>query len=125
MSTILCLILNLIDIYAYLKISDTNPKYEEAVKISERTNNLREKLANPGINSPPLGSASIPNTSPPTGSAPTPEFLGSLALNTLSPEYKKEGTDWSAIFNPSLKRVLDVDLKHTLNHERHVLTFFN
>lgn len=49
--------------------------------------------------------------------------MDDLALDTLPPEYKKEGTDWFAIFNPSVKRVLDVDLKYTFAHERHVPTF--
>jgi WD40 repeat protein len=33
---------------------------------------------------------------------------------------KKEGSDWFAIFNPNVKRVLDVSLVHTLMHERYV-----
>ena len=33
-------------------------------------------------------------------------------------EYKREGTDWFAIFNPKQKRVLDIQLVHTLMHER-------
>lgn len=32
-------------------------------------------------------------------------------------ELKKEGSDWLAIFNPKVKRVLDVNLVHTLMHE--------
>ena len=35
-------------------------------------------------------------------------------------EYKKEGSDWFALFNPRTKRVLDVSLVHTLMHERFV-----
>ncbi|KZP08187.1 WD40 repeat-like protein [Athelia psychrophila] len=30
---------------------------------------------------------------------------------------KKDGSDWFAIFNPKVKRVLDVSLMHTLTHE--------
>lgn len=43
-------------------------------------------------------------------------------LSELDPEevpkdLKKEGSDWWAIFNPKVKRVLDVNLVHTLMHE--------
>jgi glucose repression regulatory protein TUP1 len=38
----------------------------------------------------------------------------------VPPELKKEGSDWFAIFNPKVKRVLDVSLVHTLMHERYV-----
>jgi len=38
------------------------------------------------------------------------------------PEYKKEGSDWFALFNPGTKRVLDVSLVHTLTHERSVFS---
>ena len=38
----------------------------------------------------------------------------------MPPELKKEGSDWFAIFNPKVKRVLDVSLVHTLMHERYV-----
>ena len=34
--------------------------------------------------------------------------------------HRKEGSDWSVIFNPKVKRVLDVTLVHTLVHERWV-----
>lgn len=32
-------------------------------------------------------------------------------------DLKKEGSDWHAIFNPNVKRTLDVNLVHTLMHE--------
>ena len=37
--------------------------------------------------------------------------------NTISLEHKCEGADWSALFNPKVKRVLDVNLVHILVHE--------
>ncbi|KAL8755844.1 MAG: hypothetical protein Q9199_003356 [Rusavskia elegans] len=43
--------------------------------------------------------------------------LADLELDSLRPEQKREGSDWFAIFNPRIPRVLDVDLKHTLNHD--------
>jgi len=38
---------------------------------------------------------------------------------SVPPELKKEGGDWFAIFNPNAKRALDVNLVHTLHHERY------
>ncbi|KAG6327677.1 hypothetical protein ID866_11412 [Astraeus odoratus] len=43
----------------------------------------------------------------------------------VPPEFKKEGPDWFAIFNPKVKRVLDVSLMHTLKHERPGRIFHN
>ena len=39
-------------------------------------------------------------------------------IHNIPPEFKKEGNDWSVIFNPKVKRVLDVNSVHTLMHER-------
>lgn len=39
----------------------------------------------------------------------------------LPPDMKKVGSDWWAAFNPKEKRVLDVNLVHTLPHESLVL----
>jgi len=50
-------------------------------------------------------------------------FLEDLDRSTLPPEFKKEGSDWSAIFNPKAKRMLDVSLVHTLAHEKLVALF--
>ena len=46
----------------------------------------------------------------------SPMFLEDLDRSTLPPEFKKEGSDWFATFNPKAKRVLDVSLAHTLDH---------
>ncbi|KAF8720188.1 hypothetical protein AX14_011213 [Amanita brunnescens Koide BX004] len=40
-----------------------------------------------------------------------------MDIHHIPPEYKREGTDWYAIFNPKVKRVLDVQLVHNLPHE--------
>lgn len=42
--------------------------------------------------------------------------LGELEPDKLPPTQKKEGTDWYAVFNPEIPRVLDVELVHTLSH---------
>jgi glucose repression regulatory protein TUP1 len=44
-------------------------------------------------------------------------FPDDLDIHTVSSEYKREGTDWYAVFNPQVKRTLDVQLAHTLQHE--------
>lgn len=36
-------------------------------------------------------------------------------------DLKKEGSDWMTVFNPNVKRVLDVGLVHTLVHDSYVL----
>ncbi|KAI9844105.1 MAG: general transcription repressor [Sclerophora amabilis] len=43
--------------------------------------------------------------------------LGDLELDRLPPHQKKEVGDWHAVFNPRVRRVLDVNLVHTLPHE--------
>lgn len=73
-----------------------------------------------------LGSSAAPMQTPPAGasySGPSPSstngaFLDDLNPENLPPDLKKEGSDWFAIFNPKLKRVLDVNLMQTLSHER-------
>lgn len=46
------------------------------------------------------------------------EFLDGIDPANCPPELKKEGSDWFAVWNPKVKRVLDVNLVHTLSHER-------
>lgn len=43
--------------------------------------------------------------------------LSELDPEEVPKELKKEGSDWWAIFNPKVKRQLDVSLVHTLMHE--------
>jgi glucose repression regulatory protein TUP1 len=43
--------------------------------------------------------------------------LAELDLERLPAHQKKVDSDWFAIFNPEVQRVLDVDLVHTLQHE--------
>lgn len=42
----------------------------------------------------------------------------------IPPVYKREGSDWFAVFNPNVKRELDVQLVHNLMHERCVFQAF-
>jgi len=41
-----------------------------------------------------------------------------LDIHTAPPEYRTEGNGWYAVFNTSVKRVLDVQLVHNFMHER-------
>ena len=71
----------------------------------------------------PVGSPAEPSSSTagplvPLGPGPTGGFPDDLDPHNVPPELKKEGSDWFAVFNPKVKRVLDVSLVHTLMHER-------
>ncbi|KAK1229311.1 hypothetical protein PQX77_007629 [Marasmius sp. AFHP31] len=46
------------------------------------------------------------------------EFPEDIDVSQYPPEFKKEGADWFALFNPSVKEGLDVSLVHTLVHDR-------
>lgn len=66
---------------------------------------------------PSAAGALVPISGPPGGG-----FPDDLDPHNVPPELKKEGSDWFAIFNPKVKRVLDVSLVHTLMHERCTLS---
>lgn len=58
-------------------------------------------------------------------SGSTNGFPDDLDPQNVPPELKKEGSDWFAVFNPKVKRVLDVNLVHTLMHERCAFLWFS
>ncbi|KAJ7510906.1 chromatin associated protein [Mycena galericulata] len=70
---------------------------------------------------PPPPSASHPPPPPPPAAhqAYMNDFLNNLELSSIHPEYKKEGGggDWFVVYNPRVKRTLDVGLVHTFAHE--------
>ena len=95
-------------------------------------------ISSPGPSKPrdnrrPLGHASTPqqpssmpypNTPPQMGRpSPPPPFhgvgnvLADLDPDQMRSDQKREGADWFAVFNPNVRRVLDVDLVHNLVHE--------
>lgn len=55
---------------------------------------------------------------PATGSAGNANVLLDLDPDSLPSALKKEGSDWMTMFNPKVKKVLDVELVHTLIHDR-------
>ncbi|KAF8351953.1 WD40-repeat-containing domain protein [Amanita rubescens] len=54
---------------------------------------------------------------PPPSQAVVAAFPENLDIHMTPPEYKREGSDWYAIFNPEVKRVLDVQLVYNLMHD--------
>ncbi|KAJ6511190.1 chromatin associated protein [Mycena sanguinolenta] len=93
--------------------------------------NKRIKLDQPESNRLPLigpGSSPSSRRAPTPAAAPPPpppaqqqsymnDFLNNLDLATIHPDWKKEGSDWFVIYNPKVKRTLDVSLLHTFIHE--------
>ena len=55
-------------------------------------------------------------------SSTTPAFPDEIDLQSIPDSLKKEGSDWFAVFNSNVKRVLNVSLVHTFVHERCVDT---
>ncbi|KAI9808521.1 MAG: transcriptional regulatory protein rco1 [Sarcosagium campestre] len=56
-------------------------------------------------------------TPPPQYQTNVGNVLADLDPERLPAHQKKEGSDWFAVFNPRVPRVLDVDLVHTLVHD--------
>ncbi|KAJ5566944.1 Transcriptional repressor Tup1 N-terminal [Penicillium sp. DV-2018c] len=71
----------------------------------------------------PRASPQIPRPTPPNPpiGGRTAERPGNMLANwnpdDLPPSQKREGSDWYAVFNPEVQRVLDVELVHHLNHD--------
>ncbi|KAK5169944.1 hypothetical protein LTR04_005512, partial [Oleoguttula sp. CCFEE 6159] len=85
-----------------------------------------------GQAAPYPGSPAIPRPTPPPGQQQQQlalaqqqqqqqipdvgNMLADLEVDQLPPNLKREGSDWFAIFNPRVRRVLDVNLVHNLPH---------
>src|SRR5947208_14502456 len=61
--------------------------------------------------------AAIPIPTDQSGPQRVGNELANLNLGDLPPEQKRVGSNWFAVFNPDLPRVLDVKLLHTLLHD--------
>jgi glucose repression regulatory protein TUP1 len=70
--------------------------------------------SNPSANPASSTQVLIPSQQGPPSAVSFPE---EIEIHTISPEHKREGVDWFALFNHKVKRVLDVNLVHTLMHE--------
>ncbi|KAF2666359.1 WD40 repeat-like protein [Microthyrium microscopicum] len=72
------------------------------------------------------GSPHIPRPTPPPGqphnnnnlprNLQVGNCLAELEVETVPQNLKREGQDWYAVFNPAVRRLLDVELVHTLLH---------
>lgn len=72
-------------------------------------------MSYPDRNSPRMGPQSPPHPQPQLPDVGNQ--LADLEPDNLPPSLKHEGSDWFAVFNPRIRRVLDVDLVHNLAHE--------
>lgn len=75
----------------------------------------RERDTLPPVALNPIASARATPTSQP--STP-PMILSEIDPETVPRELKKEGPGWSAIWNPKVKKHLDLTALHTLRHVR-------
>ncbi|BGP16182.1 hypothetical protein JCM10213_001398 [Rhodosporidiobolus nylandii] len=72
---------------------------------------------------PPQAAAQQNPPPPPPAAAPVavkeekPVEVTNFDPDTAPKDLKKEGSDWMTMFNPNVKRVLDVGLVHTLVHD--------
>ena len=41
-----------------------------------------------------------------------------IMLRDIPPEYRKEDSDWFVLYNPEVRKTLDINLVHTFLHER-------
>ncbi|KAJ6589326.1 WD40-repeat-containing domain protein [Mycena capillaripes] len=102
----------------------------QRARFLDQGSNKRIKLDQPESNRLPLiGPGSSPSSRrAPTPAAPVPpppasqhtymnDFLNNLELSAIHSDWKKEGNDWFVIYNPKVKRTLDVSLIHTFIHE--------
>ncbi|KAJ7641244.1 chromatin associated protein [Roridomyces roridus] len=101
--------------------NSSNPK---RIKLDQPESN-RLPLIGPG-SSPASRRAPTPLPAvslPPPPAAPTQQayimndFLANLDPLNVHPDLKKEGNDWFVMYNPKVKRTLDVSLIHTFAHE--------
>ncbi|GAA5840765.1 hypothetical protein JCM11251_001692 [Rhodosporidiobolus azoricus] len=66
---------------------------------------------------PPAAAAPSSNAGTPAPKDEKPVEVTSFDPETAPKDLKKEGSDWMTMFNPNVKRVLDVGLVHTLVHD--------
>jgi glucose repression regulatory protein TUP1 len=48
--------------------------------------------------------------------SPSTTMADELKLQHLSSEYVKDGGDWCAVYNPQVRKALDINLVHTFVH---------
>lgn len=71
-----------------------------------------------GLGPPPV----VGQPQPPSSSAGALVPVGEeFNYNNVPPEYRKDGPDWFAAFNPKIKKSLDIQLVHSFQHSRWVI----
>jgi len=65
---------------------------------------------------PPNSAGSSSSSQPPINYSPATTMADELKLQHLSSEYVKDGGDWCAVYNPQVKKALDINLVHTFVH---------
>jgi hypothetical protein len=76
----------------------------------------RSRNPNPSANPAPTPTQPQPQSQSQQIASP-PVLLSDLDPDNVSRELKKEGGDWVAVWSSQSKKLLDVSLVHTLNHE--------
>ncbi|KAG4304097.1 hypothetical protein PORY_002461 [Pneumocystis oryctolagi] len=89
--------------------------------------NRNEAVSNSfiSVHQPPARPVPPPSSLTPTVPPPVSSLsLGqtSMSIADMDPdmiprEFKKEGSDWTVLFNPNIPRVLDINFVHTLEHQ--------
>ena len=72
-----------------------------------------QSMPYPGASPTPMGRPSPPPPQYPN----VGNMLADLNPDEVPPDQKREGQDWYAVFNPIVRRVLDIDLVCNLAHE--------
>ena len=97
--------------YSQRHAATPNPDRERTVPLSAGPAAANSNSSGPAASNSNPGGGSLVKTSPPT-------ILSDLDPDTIPREFKKEGAEWFALWNPRNKKTLDVNLVHTLVHER-------
>ncbi|MBW0536140.1 hypothetical protein O181_075855, partial [Austropuccinia psidii MF-1] len=109
----------------YSKLSSSNPPHSYVNSyhprgeshISAPSHHLSGPPALPSAGSGPPVLASSATPAPPQTPGTNTNVLLDLDPDSLPNHMKKEGADWMTMFNPKVKKVLDVGLVHTLVHD--------
>jgi hypothetical protein len=103
----------------FTSVNEVNSSHIDVRRAEEKFNTLSRQLSNRSANTIRKSTDSFHD--PGKGLNADEIFARSISFRSFlfrKREFKKEGNDWFAIFNPKVKRVLDVTLVHTLMHER-------
>lgn len=71
------------------------------------------------MSTPQPRAPSVQQTSAPYTAIPFPPDDG-IDLTLVPKEFKKEGSDWHALYNPEVPRKFEITLLHTLSHLTYV-----